>query len=61
MGGVGFIGSNIAEYLISEGNFVRALDDFSSGAEENLKFAEGLSADKFELIRGDIRDKGTCR
>lgn len=59
-GGAGFIGSNIAEHLVKEGHFVRVLDNFISGKEENLEFAKGLGKDKFELIRGDIRDRGTC-
>jgi len=56
-GGAGFIGSNIAEYLVNQGHYVRVLDNFFSGKEENLEFAKGLGKDKFELIRGDIRDK----
>ncbi len=59
-GGAGFIGSNIAGHLIKKGNFVRVLDNFCSGKEENLEFAKGLGKDKFELIRGDIRDKAIC-
>lgn len=59
-GGAGFIGSNIAEKLIKDGHFVRVLDNFFSGKEENLAFAQGLGKDKFELIRGDIRDKYVC-
>jgi nucleoside-diphosphate-sugar epimerase len=59
-GGAGFIGSNFAEFLIKEGHFVRVLDNFYSGKEENLAFAKGLGKDQFELIRGDIRDKETC-
>lgn len=59
-GGAGFIGSNIAEELIRKGYFVRVLDNFSSGKKENLEFAAGLSKNKFQLIRGDIRDKATC-
>ncbi len=59
-GGAGFIGSNIAEYLIKEGHYVRVLDNFFSGKEENLDFAKGLGKDKFELIRGDIRDIDAC-
>lgn len=55
-GGAGFIGSHIAEALVKKGYFVRILDDFSSGREENLK---GFR-DKIELIRGDIRNKDTC-
>ncbi len=56
-GGAGFIGSNIAEKLINGGHFVRVLDNFFSGKEENLEFAKGLGKDRFELIRGDIRDR----
>ncbi|MCK5013080.1 MAG: NAD-dependent epimerase/dehydratase family protein [Candidatus Omnitrophica bacterium] len=59
-GGAGFIGSNIAEHLINEGHFVRVLDNFYSGKEENLEFAKGLGKDKFELIRGDIRNAEDC-
>ncbi len=56
-GGAGFIGSNIAEKLINDGHYVRVLDNFFSGKEENLAFAKALGKDKFELLRGDIRDK----
>lgn len=59
-GGAGFIGSNIAEKLIGEGHFVRILDNFYSGKEENLRFASMLPAERYELIKGDIRDKATC-
>ncbi len=59
-GGAGFIGSNIAEALVKKGEFVRVLDNFYSGKESNLEFAKGLDKDKFELIRGDIRDKKAC-
>ena len=59
-GGAGFIGSSIAEKLINDGHYVRVLDNFYSGKEHNLDFAKGLGKDKFELVRGDIRDKNTC-
>lgn len=59
-GGAGFIGSSIAEHLIKQGHFVRVLDNFFSGKEENLDFAKGLSKDKFELIRGDITNPADC-
>jgi nucleoside-diphosphate-sugar epimerase len=59
-GGAGFIGSNIAERLVAAGHFVRILDNFVSGRESNLAFAKGLSAEQYELIRGDIRDKAAC-
>src|SRR3990167_4461930 len=59
-GGAGFIGSHIVERLLKEGRFVRVLDNFSSGKEENLVFTKGLGKYKFELIRADIRDKAAC-
>jgi len=59
-GGAGFIGSNIAEKLISQGHFVRILDNFSSGRRENFKFTKWLGKSKFELIKGDIRNQADC-
>jgi len=59
-GGAGFIGSNIAKQLVQNGHFVRILDNFYSGKEENLNFAKGLGADRFELIRGDITRPEDC-
>jgi len=53
-GGAGFIGSSIGKKLAKEGHYVRVLDNFFSGKEENLDYAKGLGKDKFELIRGDI-------
>ncbi|MFH1198897.1 MAG: NAD-dependent epimerase/dehydratase family protein [Candidatus Omnitrophota bacterium] len=55
-GGAGFIGSHICEFLVKNGKYVRILDNFSSGKEENLKSIIG----RVEVIRGDIRDKQTC-
>ncbi len=69
-GGAGFIGSHIVERLLKDGHFVRILDNFSSGKEENLQGLspttenQGLSpkgtVPDFELIKGDIRDFNTC-
>lgn len=55
-GGAGFIGSHIVEALVKGGNYVRVLDNFSSGKEENLKGVVG----KIDLVRADIRDKDAC-
>lgn len=54
-GGAGFIGSNIADHLISEGHKVRILDDFSTGSMDNIKHLEG----KIGLVKGSISDKKT--
>jgi UDP-N-acetylglucosamine/UDP-N-acetylgalactosamine 4-epimerase len=60
-GGAGFIGSHITQHLLTEGHMVRVLDNFYSGKMENLSFtrAPGI-AGRFELVRGDIRDKEAC-
>jgi UDP-N-acetylglucosamine/UDP-N-acetylgalactosamine 4-epimerase len=61
-GGAGFIGSNIAERLLREGNSVTVLDNFSSGKVGNLSFLESIpgAADRFTLVRGDITDYRDC-
>jgi nucleoside-diphosphate-sugar epimerase len=59
-GGAGFIGSHIVERLLKDGHFVRVLDNFSTGKEENLGFISELRTPNYELIKGDIRDKSTC-
>ena len=51
-GGAGFIGSNIAEALVSLGHEVVILDNFSLGKEENLS---GIR-NKVEIVKGDVRD-----
>lgn len=56
-GGAGFIGSNIAETLVAHGEFVRVLDNLSTGKLQNLAKFE----DKIESIEGDIRDLETVR
>ena len=34
-GGAGFIGSNMARFLLEKGETVRVLDNFETGKEEN--------------------------
>ena len=51
-GGAGFIGSHIAERLVSQGHSVRVVDNLSSGKRENLA---GFASD-VELVEVDIRD-----
>ncbi len=57
-GGAGFIGSNLCEVLISNGNKVTCLDNFATGKRENL--TPLLSNENFELIEGDIRNLEDC-
>tara|TARA_B000000475_G_scaffold248848_1_gene224090 strand:+ start:389 stop:1387 length:999 start_codon:yes stop_codon:yes gene_type:complete len=58
-GGAGFIGSNLAEELISKGSSVTVLDNLLTGHIENLSHLMGHP--KFSFIEGDIRDFETCR
>lgn len=58
-GGAGFIGSNLVETLLSQGNYVVCLDNFSTGKKKNI---EGfLNYPSFRLIEGDIRNPQDCR
>lgn len=51
-GGAGFVGSNIATRLVSMGEEVTVLDNFSSGRVSNLEVVQK----DINLIEGDIRD-----
>ncbi len=51
-GAAGFIGSHIAEKLVSDGHTVRVLDNLSTGKRENLR----VLGDAVTFIEGDIRD-----
>jgi len=51
-GGAGFIGTNICERLLKEGNDVICLDNFFTGSKENVR--KLMEYDNFELIRHDI-------
>ena len=57
-GGAGFIGSNLVESLLSCGNRVTCLDNFSTGKRENL--APFLGNPGFRLVEGDIRNMTDC-
>ncbi len=52
-GGAGFIGSSLARALLTRGDSVRVVDDFSSGSRANIADLDG----RIELLEGDIRDE----
>ncbi|MCD4825473.1 MAG: SDR family oxidoreductase [Phycisphaerae bacterium] len=54
-GGAGFIGCNLARYILAKGHDVTVLDNFSTGKRKNLTEI----MDRIELIEGDIRDRDT--
>jgi nucleoside-diphosphate-sugar epimerase len=63
-GGGGFIGSNLAEAILANGDAVRVLDNFETGRRENLAAASSWAktgGGSYELLEGDIRDMATCR
>ena len=56
-GGAGFIGSNICRKLVSQGCFVRVLDNLLTGKKANLADIIG----KIEFIEADMGDEETAR
>jgi len=54
-GGAGFIGSHLAEKLISEGHSVTALDNLSTGSSANLDSLKG--SNNFKLVEASMLDK----
>ncbi|WP_297486547.1 NAD-dependent epimerase/dehydratase family protein [Thermococcus sp.] len=58
-GGAGFIGSHLADALMEAGNEVRVLDNLSAGSLENIR--RWLDEERFEFVKGDIRNPKTVR
>lgn len=58
-GGAGFIGSNLCEALLDNGNKVTCLDNFSTGKRENIAHLQ--SNPNFKLTEGDIRNLDDCQ
>ncbi|WP_430426578.1 SDR family oxidoreductase [Maribacter litoralis] len=58
-GGAGFIGSNLCNELIQNGNQVICLDNFATGKRKNL--ASIVNHQNFTLIEGDIRNLSDCQ
>lgn len=58
-GAAGFIGSNLCEALIKNGNEVVGLDNYATGKKENLELL--FDHINFEFIKGDIRNLDDCK
>ena len=63
-GAAGFIGSNLIEALLTAGQEVIGLDNFSTGHKRNLDevcaVLPNAANSRFQMIEGDIRDRTTC-
>jgi CDP-paratose 2-epimerase len=61
-GGAGFIGTNLADRLLSDGQPVLALDDLSrAGVGENLRWLDDRHGSRLEVQIGDVRDADLVR
>jgi len=58
-GGAGFIGSNLIEYFLKQGNKVVCLDNLATGLKKNIE--PFIDDSNFSFIEGDIRDLDTCQ
>lgn len=58
-GGAGFIGSNLVDRLLADGNSVTAFDNLSTGQNKFLDLAQ--KQPKFRLIQGDLLDEENLR
>src|SRR5512134_2546659 len=56
-GGAGFIGSNVAEALVREGEHVRIFDNLSTGSLDNI----ATFRDRIEMVEADLRDYDAVR
>jgi len=63
-GVAGFIGSNLLEILLSLGQTVVGIDNFSTGYRRNLEEVHSVVSDQqwnqFQFIEGDIRNPQDC-
>jgi CDP-paratose 2-epimerase len=61
-GGAGFIGTNLADRLLSDGERVRIVDDLSRpGVEENLRWLEGRHGARLDVRIADLRDPAVAQ
>lgn len=64
-GGVGFIGSNLIDYLLAKSNYqITCIDNFNNYYDPAVKrknLQQALSNPLFKLIKGDITDSNIYR
>src|SRR5271156_5495580 len=56
-GGIGFIGTNLADRLLREGHDVFLFDNIGrAGVQENLDWLRGEHGARVQFVKGDVRD-----
>jgi CDP-paratose 2-epimerase len=61
-GGAGFIGTNMADHLLTAGHSVRVFDNLSrQGVEQNLRWLRQRHGDRLQVEVADIRDRYALR
>lgn len=55
-GVAGFIGSNLANLLLSAGKTIVGLDSLVAGSRQNVDSLQATYGDRFQFVEGDIRD-----
>lgn len=56
-GGAGFIGSHVAQGLVSAGAEVLIIDDFSTGRSENIEALQRETGRSVSVLKADINDE----
>jgi CDP-paratose 2-epimerase len=58
-GGIGFIGTNLSNRLLSDGHEVVLFDNVGrAGVEENLNWLRRQHRNRIQFVKGDVRDYG---
>jgi CDP-paratose 2-epimerase len=61
-GGTGFVGTNMADRLLQQGERVVVLDDLSRpGVERNLQWLRSTHPERLQVVQGDIRNADVVR
>jgi CDP-paratose 2-epimerase len=60
-GGAGFIGTNLADRLLRDGQRVRIVDNLARpGVERNLAWLRERHGERVEVLRGDLRNRSVA-